>query len=78
MPILSFSFLFLLNSLTIHTQEAEDYTKKIEMIWGWEEETKSINKKEINIENPVPVFLSQFQPQKQEFPINPTMENVIK
>lgn len=78
MPILSFSFLFLLNSLTIHTQEAEDYTKKIEKIWGWEEETKSINKKEINIENPVPVFLSQFQPQKQEFPINPTMENIIK
>jgi hypothetical protein len=63
----------------LDSQESEDSTKQIEKKWGWEEgEAKSTIKKEINLENPVPTFLTQFQPVKQEFPINPAMENIIK
>lgn len=69
-----FSSIFYLGS-----QEAEDTTKKIEKKWGFEEGLpKTPIKKEVSLENPVPLFLTQFQPVKQEFPINPTMENVIR
>lgn len=72
-PSLVLSFFYL------YSQETEDITKKIEKKWGWEEgETKTTIKKELSLDNPVPVFLTQFQPAKQEFPINPAMENVIK
>ncbi len=69
----------LFSAFYLSSQEAEDTTKKIEKKWGFEEgETKSTIKTEIILENPVPVFLTQFQPIKQEFPVNPAMENVIK
>ena len=56
----------------LDSQESEDSTKKIEKKWGWEEgEAKSTIKKEINLENPVPTFLTQFQPVKQEFQSTP-------
>jgi len=63
----------------LYSQESEETTKKIEKKWGWEEsDKKPVIKKEVTIDNPIPLFLTQFQPQKQEFPINPTMENIIK
>ena len=63
----------------LYSQESEETTKKIEKKWGWEEgEKKPVIKKEVTIDNPIPLFLTQFQPQKQEFSINPTMENIIQ
>lgn len=70
--------LLVLLPIFLLSQESDEFIKKTEKKWGWEEESVSVNKKNVSIENPVPVFLTQFQPQKQEFPINPTMENIIK
>lgn len=62
-----------------YPQESEENLKKIEKKWGWDEDKNKVEiKKEVTFYNPVPLFLTQFQPQKQEFPINPTMENIIK
>ncbi|MBK8393951.1 MAG: hypothetical protein IPL26_01745 [Leptospiraceae bacterium] len=66
------SFVFVL-----YSQETEDWTKRIEKKWGMEDDKKNEIQKKVKSENPIPVFLTQFQPVKQEFPVNPTMENQI-
>ncbi|MBP7280451.1 MAG: hypothetical protein KBA66_02655 [Leptospiraceae bacterium] len=63
---------------TLYSQEPEDNTKRIEKKWGMEDDDKKIVvKKAVTVDNPVPLFLTQFHPDKQEYPINPTMENMI-
>jgi hypothetical protein len=74
-------YLFVFFTATIIAQDEVDldYLKKMEKKWDLEGNIERKKHEESPApQNFVPVFLTPYIPEKQEFPINPGMDNIIK